>query len=157
MTLTETIIAAALMMTVTGGVFTLLSPAQGTFQAQVDAADRLQRLRVGVEALAQDLFMAEAVWSGGPGIIGLRYTGAGGEAITRTYYLRAGSLLRGDGSQVDLPVVDRVTGLSFQYVAGETPCIRRIRVWLRVQDEEIWFDVTPRNLTQEPETCSSLP
>jgi hypothetical protein len=156
-TLAETTIAAGLMMTVTGSVFTLLSPAQGTFQAQVEAADRLQRLRVGVDALTQDLLMAEAVWAVDSATIGLRHTSSEGEAVTRTYSLGAGSLMRGDGSNGNLPVVDHITGLSFEYVVGEPPCIQRVRVWLRVLDEEIQFDVTPRNLTQDPPTCSSLP
>ena len=33
-TITEMLIATAIMMAVTGGVFTLMNPAQGTFQAQ---------------------------------------------------------------------------------------------------------------------------
>jgi hypothetical protein len=155
-TLTETTIAAALMMTVTGSVFTLLSPAQGTFQAQVEAADRLQRLRVGVDALTQDLLMAEAVWPVDSTTLGLRYTSSEGDAVARTYYLGAGSLMRGDGPHGSLPVVDHVTGLSFDYIVGELPCIERVRVWLRVLDEEIQFDVTPRNLTLEWAACSSL-
>lgn len=157
MTLTETMIATAIMMTVTGGVFTLLSPAQGTFQAQIDAADRLQRLRVGVEAIAKDLMQAEAVWSSGPDAIGLRFELSDGEAVTRTYYLGAGTLMRRDGSYAGLPVVDDVTGLAFEYFPDEQLCVRRVRVSLRVQDEELRFDVAPRNLTGDPATCSSLP
>ncbi len=65
-TLTEMLIASAIMITVTAGVFTVLNPAQGTFQAQPEAADMQQRLRVAVDTLKKDLLMAGAgSYSGG--------------------------------------------------------------------------------------------
>ena len=66
MSLAEMMIATAIMMTVTGGVFTLLNPIQGTFQAQPEVSDMLQRLRVGVDALTRDLLMAGAGLATGP-------------------------------------------------------------------------------------------
>lgn len=170
MTLAETMIATAIMMTVTGGVFTLLDPAHGTFQAQTEVADQLQRLRVGVDALAKDLLMATAVQPSGPGAISIRYRpSADAEVITRTYFLKADTathafqLMRRDDAQVDLPVLDRVVKLEFEYVVDEYLCIRRIRVTLgvqarfRVPDQEMQFDIAPRNMNGGASTCSSLP
>lgn len=59
-TITEMMIASAIMMAVTGAVFTLLNPAQGTFQAQPEVSDMQQRMRVAVDSLAKDLVMAGA-------------------------------------------------------------------------------------------------
>lgn len=59
-TLTEMMVAAAIMLTVTGAVFQLMNPAQGIFKAQPEVADMQQRLRVAVETLRGDLVMAGA-------------------------------------------------------------------------------------------------
>lgn len=59
-TLTELLISTAIMMTVTGGVFTVMNPSGGIFQAQPEMADVQQRLRVGVDTLKHDLVMAGA-------------------------------------------------------------------------------------------------
>ena len=59
-TITEMLIAVAIMMAVTGGVFTLMNPAQGTFQAQPEVSDMQQRMRVGVDSLTKDIVMAGA-------------------------------------------------------------------------------------------------
>lgn len=57
-TLTEMLVSTAIMMTVTGGVFTVMNPAGGIFQTQPEMADVQQRLRVGVDTLKHDLVMA---------------------------------------------------------------------------------------------------
>jgi hypothetical protein len=54
------LISTVIMVAVTGAVFSLLTPSQGTFQAQPEVADMQQRLRVGVDSLAKDLVMAGA-------------------------------------------------------------------------------------------------
>ena len=59
-TLVEMLVASAIMIAVTAGVFSVLNPAQGTFQAQPEAADLQQRLRVAVDTLKKDLLMAGA-------------------------------------------------------------------------------------------------
>jgi hypothetical protein len=59
-TITEMMIATMIMMAVTGAVFTLMNPAQGTFQAQPEVSDMQQRLRVAVDTLAKDIVMAGA-------------------------------------------------------------------------------------------------
>jgi Tfp pilus assembly protein PilW len=59
-TLVELLVSTAIMMTVTAGVFTVMNPSGGIFQAQPEMADVQQRLRVGVDALKHDLVMAGA-------------------------------------------------------------------------------------------------
>jgi prepilin-type N-terminal cleavage/methylation domain-containing protein len=59
-TLTEMLVAAAIMLTITGAVFQLMNPAQGMFKAQPEVSDMQQRLRVSVETLRGDLVMAGA-------------------------------------------------------------------------------------------------
>ncbi len=59
-TLTEMMVASAIMITVTGAVFTLMNPASGVFQAQPEVADMQQRMRVGADTLTKDLIMAGA-------------------------------------------------------------------------------------------------
>lgn len=59
-TIIEMLVATAIMMAVTGAVFTLLNPSQGTFKSQPEMADMQQRLRVGVDSLQKDVLMAGA-------------------------------------------------------------------------------------------------
>lgn len=59
-TLIEMLVATAIMMTVTGAIFALMNPVQGTYQAQPEASDMQQRLRVGVDTLTKDVIMAGA-------------------------------------------------------------------------------------------------
>jgi prepilin-type N-terminal cleavage/methylation domain-containing protein len=59
-TLIEMMIATMIMMTVTAAVFTMLNPAQGTYQAQPEVSDMQQRMRVGVDVLTKDIVMAGA-------------------------------------------------------------------------------------------------
>lgn len=59
-TLVEMLIATVVMMAVTGAVFQLMNPTQGTFQAQPEVSDLQQRMRVGTDVLSADLLMAGA-------------------------------------------------------------------------------------------------
>lgn len=59
-TIAEMVIAVAIMLAVTGAVFALMNPAQGVFQAQSEASELQQRLRIGVDAIYRDLLMAGA-------------------------------------------------------------------------------------------------
>jgi hypothetical protein len=59
-TLTEMMISTGLMVAVTGAVFSMMNPAQGTFQAQPEVADMQQRMRVAVDSLSKELVMAGA-------------------------------------------------------------------------------------------------
>jgi hypothetical protein len=63
----ELLISTAIMMVITGGILTLMSPVRGIFDAQPEMSDMQQRLRVGVDALAKDLIMAGAgTYAGSP-------------------------------------------------------------------------------------------
>jgi hypothetical protein len=70
--LVEMLISTGIMVVVTGAIFTLMNPAQGTFQAQPEVSDMQQRMRVGAEVLFKDLVMAGA---------GTYHSGAVGEAF----------------------------------------------------------------------------
>lgn len=69
-TLVEMLFASAIMVTVTGAIFSLMHPAQGIFQAQPEMSDMQQRLRVGVDMLTKDLVMAGAGTYSGPAQVG---------------------------------------------------------------------------------------
>src|SRR6476661_2425478 len=58
--LIELLISTAIMITVTGAIFTLMNPAQGNAQTQPEVADMQQRMRVGNETLFKELMMAGA-------------------------------------------------------------------------------------------------
>jgi prepilin-type N-terminal cleavage/methylation domain-containing protein len=58
--LIEMMVSTAVLLLVTGTVFSLLSPSTTTYKAQPEAADMQQRMRVGTNALSQDLVMAGA-------------------------------------------------------------------------------------------------
>jgi hypothetical protein len=64
----EMVVSVAIMLAVTGGVFALLNPAQGVFQAQPEVSDMQQRLRVGADAMYNDLLMAGAGPYGGSAV-----------------------------------------------------------------------------------------
>lgn len=59
-TLLEMLVSTALILVVTGTIFSLLNPSYGTFQAQPEVADMQQRLRVAADALQKDFIMAGA-------------------------------------------------------------------------------------------------
>lgn len=59
-TLTELLISTAIMVTVTGTIFSMMSPAQGSAQAQPEVADLQQRMRVSTETLFKELVMSGA-------------------------------------------------------------------------------------------------
>jgi prepilin-type N-terminal cleavage/methylation domain-containing protein len=64
-TLIEILVTTGIMLAVLASVFSILTPAQGTFQAQPEVSDLQQRVRVAVDALSRDLMMSGAgVYSG---------------------------------------------------------------------------------------------
>ena len=64
--LPEMLIAAAIMVTVIGGVFTVMNPAQGTYRTQPEVTDLQQRLRIASDMLGKDIVMAGGgVYAGG--------------------------------------------------------------------------------------------
>jgi hypothetical protein len=58
--LLEVVIATALMLLVTAGIFSMMDPARGSFAAEPELADLQQRLRVAADTLSKDLIMAGA-------------------------------------------------------------------------------------------------
>ena len=54
-TLVEMMVSTAVMMVIVAGVFSLLNPSYGTFQAQPEVADMQQRLRVSADAVQNPL------------------------------------------------------------------------------------------------------
>src|SRR2546425_13214185 len=58
--LLEVLISTSIMLVVTGGIFTVLNPANGAYSQEPEVADMQQRLRVGSDTLYKDLVMAGA-------------------------------------------------------------------------------------------------
>jgi hypothetical protein len=56
----EMLVASAIMITITGAVFSMLNPAQGIYRIEPEVTDIQQRMRVSVDALSKDLLMAGA-------------------------------------------------------------------------------------------------
>jgi hypothetical protein len=59
-TVVELLVSSMIMIVVTGAIFSLMNPAQGTFRMQPEVSDLQQRLRVGIDTLQKDLVMAGA-------------------------------------------------------------------------------------------------
>ena len=141
-TVIEMIVATALIVTVMGAIFTLINPARATFQAQGEVADMHQRLRAALDMLAADLRAASSVRPyrvGGTrddaaagiyyrpdtiSVLGVPSSALAADAqATRTYYLKSDAranvfeLMQFDGSLTDLPVIEHVVGLAFDYFA----------------------------------------
>ena len=58
--LVEMLVSTGIMVVVTGAIFTLMHPAQGSAVAQPEVADQQQRLRIAQETLFKDIVMAGA-------------------------------------------------------------------------------------------------
>ena len=152
--LIELVVSMAIMLAVTSSMFALVDSARTVFEIDLERGDMQQRARVSLAALYRDLVMAGAglqipaiapfrrgdenpdlPGSAFSDRVSVRYvppdTGAGG-AVTITYALRddtAGvpQLTRYDGHTTDLPVVDQLSGLRFEYfdVSGQRIPIER--------------------------------
>jgi len=71
--LVEMVVAMAIMVTMTAAIFELMNPAYGMFQAQPDASDLQQRVRVSADAIFKDLVSAGAGTGGRfPGVMPFR-------------------------------------------------------------------------------------
>ena len=66
--LVELLLASLITLIVVGGAFELAAPAQRMFQAQPEAADMQQRMRVAADSLRRDLVMAGAGTYAGPAL-----------------------------------------------------------------------------------------
>jgi type II secretory pathway pseudopilin PulG len=59
-TILELLLSMAIMVGITGVIFSLVDPSRGTYRAQPEVSDLQQRLRVGASFLKDDLVMAGA-------------------------------------------------------------------------------------------------
>jgi hypothetical protein len=139
----ELLIASAMTMAVVGAILAVVNPAQLMFRAQGDAADLHQRLRAAADAMGADVRAAMAVRPYRVGTtrddtaLGVYYRpdtltvlGVPSSPLSldvdasRTYYLRstAGTLqlMQYDGGLSDLPMLDHVVRLSFDYFGPAT-------------------------------------
>jgi type II secretory pathway pseudopilin PulG len=155
-TVIEMMVATALIVTVMGAIFALINPARATFQAQGEVADMHQRLRAALDMLAADLRAAGGVRPYRVGgtrddaaagiyyrpdtitVLGVPSSALSADAqATRTYYLKSDAranvfeLMQFDGSLTDLPVIEHVVGLAFDYFAdpeADSPALALIKL-----------------------------
>jgi hypothetical protein len=125
-TIIEVLIAAAIMMTVTGAIFGMMNPSQGLFQTQPEVSDLQQRLRVGVDTLQKDLIMAGAG----------TYTGASAGALS--FFVAPILPYRAIGDNTDPPrgVFFRDDAITMMYVPP-TPAQTTISLPMPPQSSEI--------------------
>ena len=151
MTLTEVLISTALTLAISGAAFTMVAPVHGLVQALPEAADMHQRLRVAADTLTAAIVEAQDV---APyGATGISIQGAAG---MRTYYLDDSGTLRRLTGGADLPVVDHLAGLAFEFFRRVDGQINRVRVTVtsraapvslrqRLPAQEVQFDVALRH------------
>lgn len=132
----------AIMLSVMGSMFGIINATRGVFEADLERADMQQRARISADVLMRDLVMAgagslapaiapfrrgainpDSPGSAFPDRISVLYAppdAVAGASVTLTYALRpdgAGvpQLTKYDGVSTDLPVVDSISGVRFEY------------------------------------------
>lgn len=130
-TLIEVVVAMAIMLAVTAGVFAAIQAAPERALAESEAADAQQRARVAVEVIERDAIGAIAVrpcrWGGAsedpPGTFRSDAATFVTTATTTTYWLKSDPLSQtfqliqwSGGTSPDVPVVDHVVALRFDYL-----------------------------------------
>lgn len=152
----ELVVSMAIMLAVTSSLFGIINSARGVFEVDLERADMHQRARVSAEALFKDLVMAGAglqtpaiapfrrgdrnpdspgaAFSDRISVLYVPPDAPVGEAVAITYGLRVDAagvsqLTRYDGRESDVPVVDQVAGLRFEYfdAAGQEIELERFR------------------------------
>jgi hypothetical protein len=136
------VVSMGIALTVMTSMFGIINSARSVFEVDLERADMHQRARVSAEALFMDLVMAGAGLQG-PAVapfrcgdrnpdaagaafldrISVRYLPPGASAsdvVANTYALRVDAagvpqLTRYDGRETEVPVVDQVSGLRFEY------------------------------------------
>jgi hypothetical protein len=141
----ELLMASAMTMAVVGAILAVVNPAQLMFRAQGDAADVHQRLRAAADTIGADVRAATALRPYRVGAtrddtaLGVYYRpdtltvlGVPSSPLSldvdasRTYYLRSAAppgtfqLMQYDGGLSDLPMLDHVVRLSFDYFGPAT-------------------------------------
>lgn len=196
----ELVVSMAIALAVTGSMFGVIHSIRGVLEIDLEQADMLQRARMSADALFKDLVMAGA-GADAPGVapyrrgmsspdpagsafadrISVVYVppdAAVGERVMLTYALRADAtgvvqLTRYDGASTELPLVDHVSDLRFEYfdAAGQPialdrfadgpwipnavapdrydvdlQAVRRVRAFLRVHPARTILDIPLANL-----------
>lgn len=130
--LIEVIVALGVTLVITAAIVDLVAQSRRSVDAEPEAADSRQRVRVAIDALQRDLLMASLVLpyrTVGPSpdvpgtfkddVLTIVSQQASGTETVRTYYLRgdpasgSSQLMRAEGGGGDAPVIDGVTALSF--------------------------------------------
>ena len=138
-TMVEVLVASAISVAVLGAILGIVNPVQALLRAQGESADVHQRLRAASDALMRDLRLALSIRPyrigavRDDGLAGIYYRPdtitAVGDVMT-TYYLKAATsqLMQYDGGSSDLPMVDHVVRLAFEYFGPAslpgTPLVR---------------------------------
>lgn len=150
----ELVVSLAIMLSVMGSMFGIINAGRGVFETDLERADMQQRARISTDALFKDLVMAGAgsllpaiapfrrgtsnpdspgsAFSDRISVLYSPLDPAAGASVTLTYALRADAsgvpqLTRYDGASTDLPMVDHVSGLRFEYfdAAGQVMPLAR--------------------------------
>jgi type II secretory pathway pseudopilin PulG len=152
----ELVVAIAMMLAITAGMFTAIQMVPDRGLVQSEFADMHQRIRVGIDTILSKAMSASSVkpcrWGGAsedpPGTFRSDTVTFVDEGGTTTYWLKADvsadafQLMRWNGgSSPDVPVVDHVVGLQFAYFADAADPVldaslsgmRSMRVTLRVE------------------------
>jgi prepilin-type N-terminal cleavage/methylation domain-containing protein len=130
-TMVEVLIATAITVVIVAAILTVIGPAQAIVRAQGDAADLHQRLRAAADGLAGALRAAAGVrpYRVGAvrddGVAGVYYRPDTIAALgdeTRTYYVKADTfeLMQYDGGVSDLPMVEHLVSLGFEYFGADS-------------------------------------
>ncbi|HEY3092397.1 MAG TPA: hypothetical protein VGJ52_04845 [Vicinamibacterales bacterium] len=138
-TMVETLIATMITVMVAGAIFAIVSPAQAIVRAQGESADLHQRLRAAADGIASDVRAAASIRPyrvgavSDDGLAGIYYrpdtmTTLG--ETSRTYYLRADTaeLMQYDGGVSDLPMVEHVVDLAFEYFGPDAAGAALVRI-----------------------------
>lgn len=150
----ELVVSMAIALAVTGSMFGIITSIRGVLQMDLERADMQQRARMSADSLFTDLVMAGAgsfapavapyrrgaVDPDPPGsayadrvsVVYAPIDAAAGESVTLTYALGADAtgvpqLTRYDGVSTELPLIDHVSALRFEYFdgAGEAMALDR--------------------------------
>lgn len=129
----ELLIGTAISVLVLGAVLATVTPVQAVVRAQGEVGDMHQRLRATADTLTNDVRVATSIRPYRIGV--LRDDGLAGiyyrpdtiavlGIATTTYYWKRDTLqlMQYDGGRSDLPMIDHVVGLTFDYLApSSTP------------------------------------
>jgi hypothetical protein len=139
-TIVEMLIASAISVAVFGALLGVVDPVQTLLRAQGEAGDVHQRLRAAADTLMRDVRVAASVRPyrigavRDDGLAGIYYrpdTIAVIGDTTTTYYLKptTSQLMQYDGERSDLPMVDHVVRVAFDYFApASTPGMPLVRL-----------------------------